>query len=266
MSLRYLPLAILIAVVAPPVRAADLAPAGGDTHTYDWSGFYVGVNGGFGWQDTSIDFSYNGSIPVYFTQPVGFLPASISNSASGGQAGLMVGYNVQIGSLMYGLEADGGVFTGKGSGSFTASDTLYTAFGQSISATTSTQTPWVGSLRARIGFTDDRFLGYLTAGVALGRNETQSTVSYFSDTIFFTPPSLYSWSASQSSINLGWAAGAGIEYAFENNVIARIEYMYYDLGSTSSNLNDINYAGFSGALNQSNTVNTIRIGLGYKFQ
>ena len=265
MSLRLLPLAGLIVMLAAPARAADLAPPGGYTDTYDWSGFYVGINGGFGWQDSSIDFSYTGSIPTYFSQPVGFLPASINNSASGAQAGLQIGFNVQSGSLMYGLEADGVAFTGKGSGSFTASDTLYTDFGQSISATTTTQTPWVGSLRARLGFTDDRFLGYVTGGLAVGRTQTQATMSYFADSIFWTPPSLYTWSTSRSSTSIGWAAGAGIEYAFASNVIARIEYMYYNLGNTSSTMADTSFSGFAGGVQRTNSLSTIRIGLGYKF-
>jgi outer membrane immunogenic protein len=266
MMSRLSSVAALLTVLAAPAYAADLAPQGGFTDTYDWSGFYLGINGGFGWQDNTIDYSYTGSIPTYFTDPVGFLPTTVTNSASGAQGGMQIGYNVQAGSFVYGLEADAIAFTGKGTGSFTATDTLFSTFGQSISASTTTETPWAGSLRARFGFTDDRFLGYVTAGVAIGRTETQSNVSYFADSIFFTPPSLYSWSTSESSVNIGWAAGAGIEYAFASNVIARVEYMYYDLGNTSVTLPDASFSGFSGAVQQSNSINTLRIGLGYKFQ
>jgi outer membrane immunogenic protein len=72
---------------------------------------------------------------------------------------------------------------------------------------------WNGTLRARAGISFDRFLVYGTGGLAVGNVKVKIPGS------------------SDSSVRTGWTIGGGVEAAVTNNVIARLEYRYTDLGS-----------------------------------
>src|ERR1700748_131454 len=75
---------------APPMMAA-----------YDWSGFYIGANGGYGSPNTSLDIDNN------FREPRSPGVAEGCNRADGGLAGGQIGYRWQTGALVAGLEAQG---------------------------------------------------------------------------------------------------------------------------------------------------------------
>ena len=77
------------------------------------------------------------------------------------------------------------------------------------------QVEWFGTVRPRVGFALDRTLLYVTGGLAYG-NQKLSIPGY----------------ASGTSTDIGWTAGAGAEYAFTNNVTAKLEGLYVDLGKS----------------------------------
>jgi outer membrane immunogenic protein len=138
----------------------------------NWSGLYIGVNGGYGWNNDS----------GLFTDP------------TGGFGGGQIGYNVQSGNLVFGLETD---FEGSG-----ISDS---AIGNTSSL------DWFGSVRGRLGYAFDRVLVYGTGGFAYGRvvntgfpGETQT----------------------------GWTAGGGLEYKFTPNWSGKVEYQFISLDAT----------------------------------
>jgi outer membrane immunogenic protein len=124
--------------VAPPV--------------YNWSGIYVGVNGGWG-------FGY-----AKWTNPN--VPASNSNQDSGGVIGGTLGANYQMSSLVIGFEGDldwSDINTGR-SGLF-------------CNATAQCQTGnnWLGTLRGRVGYAMDRVLFYGTGGGVFGNFQFTAT-------------------------------------------------------------------------------------------
>lgn len=100
----------------------------------------------------------------------------------------------------------------------------------------------MGSIRGRLGFANGRNLFSVTGGWAFGdvnlRSET-GTVSY-SDTLH------------------GWTVGSGIERSLTNNMTARLEYRYTDLGNASSN-----EAGLKDDTDI--TMHAIRAGISVKF-
>ena len=97
--------------------------------------------------------------------------------------------------------------------------------------------PWNGTLRGRAGYNWDRFLVYATGGLAVGEVKTKAG------------------GVSDSNTNAGWTVGAGVEAAITNNVTARVEYRYTDLGSTSySNVGKLDF-----------TSNQVMTGIGLKF-
>jgi outer membrane immunogenic protein len=116
---------------APPPPA--VAPA------YNWSGFYLGINGGGGWGHSNWDTS---------SDRIGL---------SGGLAGGTAGYNWQIGSAVLGLEGDIDWANLKG----TSSSTL-------CPAGCSTSDTWLSTVRGRAGYAFGGVLPYVTGGLAVG--------------------------------------------------------------------------------------------------
>jgi outer membrane immunogenic protein len=209
--------------------AADLAPMytkAPPVYIADWAGFYLGINGGYGWGDTSGDDS--------FTHPEG---VSVGNAKpKGGLFGGHAGYNWQYGKVVTGLEVDFDGADIKSTTTFDGGDDF-----QKI------KFDELATARGRLGyaFLPD-LLAYGTAGVAWGHSTLTGSDS---------------GRIRESSANdFGWAAGAGLEYHLGHGFIARAEYLHYDFAkSTYSN-------GFNGPpASASTAIDAVRGGLSYKF-
>ena len=111
---------------------------------YDWTGFYLGVNGGYGWGKSDWDS------PVVSVKPKGWM------------AGGTAGFNYQVGAFVWGLEGDFDWADVSGS----------TACGAFSCETKNT---WLATARGRLGYAFDRFLPYITGGGAFGRVRASST-------------------------------------------------------------------------------------------
>ncbi len=145
-------LGFLALIVAMPASAADL-PRGSMPYKapayvaqYNWTGVYLGINGGGGWGDSD----WNGF--------------AVSNSPSGGMIGATAGYNWQgVGTpWVFGIEGDIG----------------WTDLKDSVACAglnCQTRNNWLGTVRGRVGYAFDRFLPYFTGGVAFGDVEANRT-------------------------------------------------------------------------------------------
>src|SRR4051812_46879679 len=136
----------LLALAGLPASAADL-PRGSMPYKapayvaqYNWTGFYLGINGGGAWGDSD----WNGF--------------AVSNRPSGGMIGGTAGYNWQgAGSpWVFGLEGDI---------DWTNINDTATACG---GLNCQTKNNWLGTVRGRVGYAFDRFMPYFTGGVAFG--------------------------------------------------------------------------------------------------
>jgi outer membrane immunogenic protein len=240
----------------PPPPVAFVPPP------FTWTGFYVGVNGGYAWNDNKADYTYVTTtlteLPVF---PNGFLATGSDPSSNGFTGGAQAGYNYQFNQFVIGVEGDINYVGGKSSTTFYGTDTVG---GQSFTATNSGGVDWLGTLRARAGFAAGNFLIYGTGGLAFGGVKSSTTFAYYPEAADFTGPSV-AWFGSKSDTAVGWTAGAGVEYAFTNNWTAKIEYLYYDLGDTKYTLTDADAVGFTANVKQKNSGNLVRAGLNYKF-
>ena len=100
---------------------------------------------------------------------------------------------------------------------------------------------WFGTTRLRLGYRPtDRLLTYATGGIAYSSFSAGLSRSFF-DSI--DGPAVGSWAGWGSTTRLGWAAGAGAEYALWRNVSFKTEYLYTQ------------YAGFSTAYQGADTDN-----------
>lgn len=195
--------ASLLTLASGSAFAADLrmpvkAPAAYVAETFNWSGFYLGVQGGYGWGTVGNAFTIGG---VTTPQP--------RYNARGGFVGGHAGYNVQYGMWVFGLETDAewsGV-RGNDGGIGGVVDSLAVR--------------WQGSTRGRLGVAVDRALIYATGGVAYAGTDYSLTSGAFTET--------------HRNTLVGWTAGAGVEYSFAPSWSARLEYRYSDYGGASPN-------------------------------
>lgn len=147
-------------------------------------------------------------------------------NTSGGLVGGTVGYNHQFSQIVLGVEGDIDWSSIKGS-----------------SGIATTSDSWLSTVRGRLGYAADRFLPYITGGAAIGNINAGATGL-----------------AGGSATNVGWTAGAGIEYAITRNWSAKAEYLYVDLGKFNCG------AGCGAATdNVSFNTNLIRGGFNYRF-
>jgi outer membrane immunogenic protein len=194
----------------PPYKApAMYAPPG-----YTWSGLYIGINGGGAWGRSS------------WTSPGSF-------NTSGGFVGGTIGYNYQIDQAVLGIEGDIDWADINGSTSAVGCPT----------GSCKTNDTWLSTVRGRLGYAADRFMPYVTGGLAVG--DIRGSLPGF---------------AGASVTNAGWTAGGGIEFALPGHWTAKAEYLYVDLGNLSCGIS-------CGAVGQtvSFTANLFRGGLNYRF-
>jgi outer membrane immunogenic protein len=215
--------ALIAAMIAAPSFAADLpAPAyrgpayKGPVYVapFSWTGLYAGINGGYGfgksnWTDTTGastgDFNIKGAL-----------------------VGGTLGYNLQTGFWVWGIEGDLDYSSIKGTDS---------------TSCCTTKNDWLGTARGRIGYAAwGNWLPYITGGAAFGDVKATSATG------------------TETHTKIGWTAGAGVEYAFLGAWSAKLEYLYVDLGKTSCSAPtcvpniDVKF-----------NANLVRLGLNYRF-
>lgn len=220
------------AVMGAPAIAADLpqrtappAAAFAPTPVYSWSGFYVGLDLGYAWENAA--FNNSGVVTNNFN-PNGVI------------GGAYLGYNFQVApSVILGVEGD----IEGGSVKKSVNPIAFAIpFGSNIALTNDFR----ASIRARAGLSVDRALFYLTGGVAFANFNLKSTWGgVFSE----------QWNMGRS----GWTLGGGLEYAFTPNWIGRIEYRFSSFGNFS------HFSPFVGPTTQRINDNAIRAGVSYKF-
>src|SRR5947209_17833374 len=202
--LRGFALAALVA--ASPAMAADLAPtykAAPAVMTFNWTGFYVGLNGGGGMAsadhlDPDHDFAANTRFQQAF-----------------GTVGAQAGYNYQIGSSVIGLEGD---YNWVG-----LDKTKLFSLADGTGSTANFKFSEFATLRARGGLALDRTLLYVTAGVAFAHIQNTDAFNAFDNQ--GRPQTPFSI-ASEDKWKAGLAVGAGVEFALSQNWSVKGEYLY----------------------------------------
>jgi outer membrane immunogenic protein len=237
---KYLLSASLLLATGASALAADLGPAPVKAPVmpmvaavYNWTGFYVGVNGGGGWNTwTGVAGAVAG-------------PGVNTVNGSGGLAGGTVGGNYQIGNVVLGLE-----------GTYDWADINNTQSGPLGPGTLSLvlKNDYIATVAGRVGYAFDRVLIYGKGGVAFTRDKLNANL---------TGPA--PGTAVGTFDRTGWLAGAGVEWAFWGNWSVKAEYDYMGFGS----LNEANFTTTGGLAVAPATVKlnvqTATVGINYKF-
>jgi outer membrane immunogenic protein len=182
---------------SPPLvtKAAPVAWTERSSSAINWTGIYLGLNGGYTFGASSWTDSVTETATGNF-------------NTSGFVFGGTVGANYQVGSVVFGVEADGDRADASGFGTFTASSLC--------AGGCLTTSSWLGTVRVRAGYAFDRFLVYGTGGAVFGNvraNFSNNPVS--------------------SMTEAGWTVGAGVEVAFARNWSAKAEYLFVNLADGS---------------------------------
>ena len=211
----------IAADVRPPVKAPHIQSV------FDWTGFYIGAHAGFG----------RGASSAVLTDPA--ITAS-SGSFGGVIGGVQAGYNVQLSSgIVLGAEAD---ITFP---NYLASNSIAALLATPRSEVVE-QLDYAGSLRGRIGYASGHWLAYATGGLAWAGERFVNTPTIGSE-------------EKELNVRLGWAAGAGVEYAFAPHWSLRLEYLYSRFEQA-----DIRFPSAT-QISSSLDLQSIRVGLNRKF-
>jgi outer membrane immunogenic protein len=282
----------VIALAAAPIMAfgAQAADMAAPTYTKapamspplsNWTGFYIGANGGYGWESTDATESPGDpNTARVFQGLTNVPPATTSLDKKGGLGGIQLGDNWQLNErVVAGIETDFDWSDVKGNGS--APTTI--AFGATPATFDASQKiEWFGTLRARLGYLPtDNLLLYATGGLAYGKVDESTDVvlppgvsnstgnfgfgyacgPFYGNTTCF--------SGAQSRTSAGWTAGGGVEYAFARNVSLKFEYLYVNLGGDVVVSRAVNFSTLMPSVMNASfgdaAFGLARIGLNYRF-
>ena len=270
---RALALTALLVAGAMPAMAADLpvkAPPPVMAPIYNWSGFYLGANVGYSWGRSSREIGFFS--PVTGLPILGGVGSNLTGEGSkldGWLFGGQIGYNWQApgSNWVFGIETDAQWTNQRGSANFLCAGLVCipgeTVLPVGILGTTARvdeKLTWFGTFRGRGGIlVSETFLLYATGGAAYGNVTRDVGVGTF--TAAGIPVAVV---GSTDTTKFGWTIGGGGEWAFRPGWRAKIEYLYMDLGSTSTTANLVAPA-IGATVNSRLTDNIIRLGFNYSF-
>jgi len=234
---KFAILGLLVAAPLSLAQAADMAvkaPPPPPAPVTNWSGFYLGINGGWGGGNTDHTDLFAVTTGQFRT--------------SGGLIGGTYGANWQIGQFVIGFEGDfdyaniNGTFNNALLCSVNGGSTCFTNMKD------------FGTDRIRLGADLNGWLLYGTAGIGYGDvNAGQNPCGL----------TIFGGFSCHEQLRSGWVAGGGVEKMFAPHWSAKIEYLHYDLG------NKINYT--PATIFGGNSVivlergDMVRAGVNYKF-
>jgi outer membrane immunogenic protein len=230
-----------------------------------WTGGYLGINGGGAWGNAGEGFGIVNN--TFAPLPTGQLQQSGTNTINtrGGLAGGQIGYLLQSGSVVAGVEASFDWFGTRGS---VSNGAVFTGFAPAaFSFSDSVRTDWLAVFAARVGFTSGGWFPYVTAGVAVA---DQKYTSIFNDNQVGFPAVA---NVSMSKVGVAPAFGAGLEYKLDDHWSIRGEWLYTAFPGFNANaplinpLTGVQYGPgetFAHSVAFS-TINIGRFALSYKF-
>ena len=252
MKMQLIGASVLAALMGSTALAADLPapmsmpamPAPAPT-AYDWTGFYLGLHGGYAWGESDVELS---------EEVLGDI-GETSIDLEGWLAGVQGGFNYQMGHFVVGIEADASWSDIDGSSSEDGD------IGGPVTYNSDLELEWLATVRLRGGFAIDRALIYGTGGVAFAQMNYDYDITPVAG-----PPALISGDIEENMT--GWTIGGGVEYAATQNFTVKLEYLYTDLGdfddSTTIAAGGPIPAG-TYSIDGDVDFHTVKLGVNYKF-
>jgi len=230
-----------IVLLASPVMAADVAvkaplppPA---APVFSWTGVYFGLTAGWVGADNSmVNQAAPGVDPGVDVQDLAALSTGelpLGNK-SGFIGGAEIGYNYQINNWVAGIEADIQGISGQAVNSSITTTAPIVGVPVTSTLTGAMDTRWLGTLRGRLGFVPTpTVLVYGTGGLAYSQVAASTSLVQSAADGSFVGSGVGNSSGGFSELLAGWTAGAGVEWMFTQNWSFKVEYLHYDLGTSS---------------------------------
>jgi outer membrane immunogenic protein len=248
------------AVTAGGALAADLvvpaqpvvAPA---PESFLWDGLYVGAQAGVvrvvGTDDDPFNHSNGSGLDRYIANP----------TYTGFSGGVHIGYNQQMGNFVLGAVTDVNLDSGSGTGGYTFYDNTNGSGAHPGNPVENAHlsVKWDGSARVNLGLAvGDRFLPYLTGGVAYGQAD-------FGEHRDFGNNGIHDFAGTTNL--LGWTIGVGGAYAVTDNVILSAEYRHTVYNATLAGTADNNGTDFTNTNSSfiGATTDRVQAGISLKF-
>jgi len=280
--LRLTTLSVVTLAAATMARALPLTPVPGSAWPLDvslrpslspslapwqnWSGLHVGANVGGAWDGApAADFIGLPAGPFADFGAGAVVTRSLSGNGAGVIGGAQIGYDFEWPfGLLTGVEAD---FQGLSfSDSAWASAAALTGAAGSVMGTKRVDS--LGTVRVRLGYqVTPGVLFYGTGGYAYGQAGFAASSEAVSFPLDFAAASF----VNSSGLRGGFAAGGGLEYAITPNLIGRVEYLRYDLGTAwrltpfLTTDGSLQWPGLAQHVEASLSGNIVRAGLNYRF-
>jgi outer membrane immunogenic protein len=224
--------------MAAPASAADLAPytkapPAPVAVVYDWTGFYLGINGGGGSAHNCWDF---------LSDSLGDLPGSEGcHNATGGTVGGQIGYRWQTAGWVWGIEGQGNWADFRGSN---VSLLFAPDFNRS-------RLDAFGLITGQVGYAWNNVLLYVKGGGAVTSDKYDAFSGVSAGVL-----------GSADTTRWGGTVGAGLEVGFAQNWSIGFEYDHLFMGS-----HDLTLTGpaFSETEHISQDVDMGLVRLNYKF-
>lgn len=245
----------IAALIGTPALAADMAvkaPPPPPVPAWSWTGCHIGGDVGFSELSSNGYYADSattiGGVAGTFTGPL-----STPLSSSGATGGAYAGCDYQVNSWVIGVEGDWSSLNQSSTGGIPAGALLnpgdfWTQHEQ-----------WFVTARGRLGYAADRWLTYVTGGVAWMGVQTSTGIT-----------GVPAAALTQTDTATGWTIGAGVEYALRYGFILRAEYLFVGIpsyrtftpgtGSATALTGDFLNIGASRISD-----NIFRVGLSYKF-
>lgn len=202
---------------------------------YNWSGVYIGAQVGYAWADASVDYSeYPDGQYAWAPDPDGLL------------GGVYAGANWQLSNgVVFGAETEFNINDGSDNAIYINNyvPTYPGNYDMDV------RLDWSGSTRLRLGYAMDRWMGFVTGGVAYAGYEAD----------------LYSVANGDGTL-LGWTIGGGAEYALTDNWRVRLSYLYTDYDDDMFQVNYNDGSGYyDGPFDIDLDTHALQIGVSYNF-
>jgi outer membrane immunogenic protein len=218
----------------PYTKAPMMTPA-----IYDWSGFYLGLNGGGGSAHNCWNIN-NDSVT-----PLGPISPSVRegcHDATGGMVGGQIGYRWQSASWVFGVEAQGDWASFKGSNT--------SAYPFPFGITNESKVNAIGLFTGQVGYAWNNVLWYVKGGGAVTSNQYIGNVT--ATGLRFDTVSEGRW---------GGAVGTGLEVAFAPDWSVAFEYDHLFMGNRTQNFGSVATGGLTrvDSISQDVDIGTVRV-------
>jgi outer membrane immunogenic protein len=187
---------------------------------FDWTGFHVGVVGGYAVDGNDAKYSYN-NVP---SPALPLLPTEADLTSKAANVGGTVGYDRRMNGFIFGFEGDMSWMNLGDQNTSIVPHVPSTV--PHLTFKTDYQMDWLSTIRGRIGIPFDHVLVYGTGGLALADTSMNTSV------VIRREGSLV---GSTDDTKVGWTAGGGAELAVADHLTLKAEALYFDLGDVSLN-------------------------------